>query len=413
MHAIHVHHGLHSAADQWAAQCQELCETLAVPLNIQQVDAKAKLGESPEEAARNARYAVFKSLLDQGDLLLMAHHQEDQAETVLLQLLRGAGVEGISGMPDCAPFAKGHLLRPLLQATTDQISGYAQQYGLRWVNDPSNQDQIFDRNYLRHTIMPLIKTRWPAAARALSRSARHAAGAANLQRKHQLALAEALAPENHFDLYAARELDPVDLRLAVRGWFARLRLRMPSEQMTETFIEQLIGADIDRMPMILLPDGSRLQRYRDVAYHIPAHKEPLACDWSNWRSSLELPGGNGSIAMTWSRELMTSSTIWDTDTIHIRYRIGGERIKLEGHQGWEALKDLFQEFGIPPWLRPRIPLVYLGNRLASVGGFWTNAEVFPASIWASSPRPCWIPPEGLDPTGSLNTLKTESVNARR
>lgn len=337
----------------------------------------------------------------------MAHHQDDQAETVLLQLLRGAGLEGISGMPESAPLGAGVLLRPFLRIESHHILNYAQQHGLCWIDDQSNQDTRFDRNYLRHTIIPKIKERWPATSRVLSRTARHAADAAEQQRKQQQALAEKIAPEGHFDLSAAEHLDPSALRLAIRGWFSHHSLRMPSERMIISIIEELFRSGTDRTPMILLPDGSRLHRYRNVAYRIPFFEQPSPCTWSDWRKPLILPGGNGTMAFNCEMESMDS--YWDSSVIQIRYRQGGEKIQLEGRRGHHALKDLFQEHRLPHWVRSHIPLLYLGGMLASVGGFWLNSEIFTHAQWHSVPRPRWRPPEGIDPTGALEALQSTRI----
>jgi len=403
--AVHIHHGLQSIADQWVEHCQNLCRGYDIPLAIHSVNAAASRGQSPEEAARDARYRVFNSLIGKGDLLMMAHHQDDQAETVLLQMLRGAGLEGISGMPEMSAIGGGLLLRPLLQFDAGQLLDYAKFKKLEWIEDPSNQDSRFDRNYLRHRIMPLVKRRWPSASRAISRSSRHAAKGAEHQRQQQVALAKSVAPSGHFDLRLANQLDPQSLRLAIRGWFQDLRLRMPTEQWIEIFIREFLKSGPDRNPVLRLSDGSQLQRYREVAYRIPLREMPAPCPWPNWRETLELPGANGTIAMTEPEGLRLSSSPWDLSTIQIRYRMGGEKIRLSGRDGHHCLKGLFQESGIPTWVRSHIPLLYLDDRLACVGGFWLNDDIFNPAIWANAGRPKWLPPKDLDPSGALEALQ--------
>lgn len=385
--------------------CQVLCDTYAIPLTIQKVNAHGKFGESPEEAARNARYLAFTTLLSDGDLLLMAHHQDDQAETVLLQLLRGAGLEGISGMPESAPLGKGTLLRPLLDFDSQQILAYAEKNRLQWIEDPSNRDPRFDRNYLRQIIMPLIHARWPATSRVLSRAARHVADAADHQRKKQWELASKIAPHGHFVLSEASGLEEYELRLAIRGWFDGLGLRMPSERMTQSIIGELFGAGSDRLPKITLADGSHLVRYRQIAYRIPHSEEPSPCVWPDWRIPLQLPGNNGTLALAPADMGASALNFWDSAVIQIRYRVGGEKIRLPHRQGHHKLKDLFQEQGIPPWIRTRIPLIYLGEQLVWVAGFWPNVETLGAAERSSEPRPIWNPPESLDPSGALKSLK--------
>ena len=399
--AVHVNHGLQEAAARWALHCQSLCESYHIPLTILKVFAQSQRGQSPEEAARNARYQAFNDLLEPEDLLLMAHHQDDQAETLLLQLLRGAGLEGISGMPDSAPLGQGTLVRPLLDFDRAQILLYAETQRLHWVEDPSNRDARFDRNYLREHILPLIRARWPAMSRVLSRTARHAADAADHQRQQQRHLAGKTAPQGHFVLREAGLLHPFELRLAIRGWFEALGLRMPSERMTKTIIEELFDAGRDRTPRITLADGSHLVRYRGIVYRIPHFVPPVPCIWPDWRKALSLPGDNGTLTMTGCDSRYENHTPWDSAPIQVRYRSGGEKMQLSRREGHHALRDLFQERGIPPWIRERIPLIYVGDELAWVGHLWSNRAFFGGDSDPKGPCPIWIPPEGLDPLGAL------------
>lgn len=344
-------------------------------------------------------------MIKEGDLLMVAHHEDDQAETVLLQLLRGAGLEGIAGMPEHAPLGSGYLLRPLLRVEQRQIWAYAENKGLAWIEDPTNRGSRFDRNYLRQTVMPALKQRWPAASRALSRTARHAAQAAEAQRTQQSILSARLAPAGHFDLKSAGTLDDPELRLAIRGWFSCLNLRMPSERMIESFIQAFLKSGSDRNPILPLSDGSQLRRYRNYAYRVSLQGSALPIYWIQWRKALNLPEMNGFLEMTPSAHEDEKNVIWNERQIEIRYRRGGEQIKLSERGGHHDLRDLFQERGIPPWVRDRIPLIYLGETLVCVGDFWVNAEAFDEGKWASSPKPVWTPPPNLDPSGALEALQ--------
>jgi len=159
--ALHIHHGLHADADAWTAHCQSNCLSLGIPLTVLRVDAGKRPGQSPEEVARHARYRAIESLIGPGDTVLLAQHRDDQAETLLLQLLRGAGLDGLAAMPVRSRLGAGHLLRPLLDCSRAQLAYYANEHGLAWVEDPSNQELIFDRNFLRREVMPLLRSRWP------------------------------------------------------------------------------------------------------------------------------------------------------------------------------------------------------------------------------------------------------------
>ncbi len=179
LHIVHVNHDLSPNAAKWAQHCAMVCQALKLPYQALNVDATPMVGESQEAAARNARYQALEQLLVAGDALCTAHHQEDQAETLLLQLMRGAGPKGLAAMPESAPLGEALLLRPLLGVSRDTLCSYAQTQGLEWIDDESNFDTRFDRNYLRREVMPRLKKRWPAAAQTVSRSAAHCAKASH------------------------------------------------------------------------------------------------------------------------------------------------------------------------------------------------------------------------------------------
>ena len=178
--AVHVHHGLHSDADEWDAHCQQVCDELGVAYTLLRVDGRPATGESPEAAARDARYRALAEWLPAGHCLLTAQHQDDQAETLLLQLLRGSGVSGLAAMPVMTGLGAGHHLRPLLEMTRPALHHYATAHALRWIEDPSNQSSAYDRKYLRHQVLPRLRERWPAVSSSLSRSAAHCAEASAL-----------------------------------------------------------------------------------------------------------------------------------------------------------------------------------------------------------------------------------------
>jgi tRNA(Ile)-lysidine synthase len=177
LRAIHVHHGLHPNADRWARHCGKLAKQLGVRLETVRVKVRPAAGDSLEAAAREARYAALAARLKPGEVLLTAHHQDDQLETVFLQLLRGAGIAGLAAMPEVAPFAQGQLIRPLLTLSRAQLEAWARDETLEWIEDDTNANERFDRNFLRRSVLPLIRSRWPGAAGAVSRTARHAADA--------------------------------------------------------------------------------------------------------------------------------------------------------------------------------------------------------------------------------------------
>ncbi len=217
--ALHVHHGLHPQADAWADHCAAECRALGIELTTRRVEARPAPGQSHEEAARNARYRAIQDQLGPGDTVLLAQHQDDQAETLLLQLFRGAGLAGLAAMPEHAQLSPGYLLRPLLDIPRSGLSAYAARQGLTWVEDPSNRDPAFDRNFLRHTVLPAIRTHWPGIGRSLARTARHCAEAAELLDARTAELISALRDpaDPWLPIAGLRALSPVERKLALRG----------------------------------------------------------------------------------------------------------------------------------------------------------------------------------------------------
>jgi tRNA(Ile)-lysidine synthase len=396
--AIHVHHGLQPAAEAWAAHCGSVCERLGIPLRIQPVKAEARHGQSPEEAARNARYNAFRALIGPGDAVLTAQHLDDQAETLLLQLFRGAGLAGLAAMPEWIEFSPGYLMRPLLGISREGLQAYAEIHRLDWVEDPSNRDEGYDRNLLRNRIMPLLKQRWPSLTQSLSRSARHCAEAHEaLESRARALLAEARHPQrNTLLIEGLRELLPHDQRLVLRAWLKASGFRMPSTKVLERMIEQGLNAAADRNPAVRWPEGE-VHRYRRELHLMPPlpRLAPGArLEWAN-TERLRLPEGNGELIVKPTSSRGIPGAVWQAARIRVGYREGGEKIRLAGRDGSHALKKLYQEAGIPPWLRERMPLIYLDDRLAAVGGLWLAAE------WSSlrqEPRLAleWIPPPGLE-----------------
>jgi len=282
--AVYVHHGLQVEADAWAGHCEKTANDLGVAFLALRVNAKAGAGESPEEAARNARYTALKSLIDVGDVLLLAQHREDQLETVLLQLFRGSGLRGLSGMPERTVFGAGVMLRPLLNTPKQAIGAYADAHQLIWIEDPSNQSNDYDRNFLRNRIVPLLKQRWPAIDKTVSRSARHCADAQVLVGEFADELFVAVFNQADKTLGIRRLLEhPLhSQQLIIRHWFQYLGLKMPAQALVGRILSQVVAADKQRDPVLSGP-GYSIRRYRDKLYcltnlsgtdlHLPAGRQ--------------------------------------------------------------------------------------------------------------------------------------------
>ncbi|MCU7883559.1 MAG: tRNA lysidine(34) synthetase TilS, partial [Candidatus Thiodiazotropha sp. (ex Lucinoma annulata)] len=230
LRAIHVHHGLQAEAGEWQRHCENICESHDIPLDNVQLTLTPIAGESIEAVAREARYQAFAECMGEGDLLLTAQHQDDQAETLLLQLLRGSGPAGLAAMPLLARFEPGWLARPLLQVSRLTLEAYAQQHALTWHDDPSNQNLRFDRNFIRHQVMPLLRSRWPAASMTLSRAARFSGELLTLVKEEA---EEDLVKARYGDsdtlsITALKQLHSVRLRNLLRHWIAASGATMPN-----------------------------------------------------------------------------------------------------------------------------------------------------------------------------------------
>lgn len=412
LRAVHVHHGLHPDADRWTRHCESVCRDLGLPLTVLRVDARPAPGQSPEDAARQARYRALADLLGPGELLLLAQHQDDQAETLLLQLLRGAGVAGLAAMPALARLGPGHLARPLLRTTRAELADHARARGLTWVEDPSNAETDFDRNFLRRDVLPLLRRRWPALSATLSRTARHCAEAdALLAGLGERLLADARAEEaGSLAVPALLGTTPAEQALMLRRWLARHGFRAPPARIVQAMREDLLGAAADRNPLVCWREGE-VRRYRGRLYLTPplpalaTLQSLLPAEGLNWPADaarLALPGGNGHLRLIrpGAGAPGIPEHLWQQATVRVGYRRGGEALRLPGRQGRHELRKLFQERGWPPWVRERVPLVYLEGRLAAVGD-WLAAEFAASGAAGPVVRPCWEPPAGLWPAGPL------------
>lgn len=377
MTAVYVHHGLQAEAGVWAEHCRKTAEALGIQFRALRVNAVAGPGESPEEAARNARYNALRALIGANDVLLVAQHREDQLETVLLQLFRGSGLRGLSGMPECMAFGRGVMLRPLLNVSRQAIRHYAESHALSWVEDPSNLHNDYDRNYLRNTVVPLIKQRWPACDKTVARSARHCAEAQAVMSVIADDLFHAVFNEADKTLSISRlkQLNKHRQQLVIRHWFQTLGLKMPAQGFVERILTQVVAASRESHP-VLSGQGHNIRRYRDKLYclrHAP--KATLQdIDWPAGQASVKLADDQYLLCQPSSAGIARER--WRRGRVVVRFRRGGEKILLPGREGHHVLKNLFQEAGIPPWERQGMPLVYLDDQLAAVGDKWISAEFY-------------------------------------
>jgi tRNA(Ile)-lysidine synthase len=360
--AIHIHHGLQAAADAWPEHCQLVCNALGVPLKVIHVQV-ATTGASLERAAREARYAAFGQLLAPGEVLLTAQHQDDQAETLLFRLLRGAGVRGLAAMPQQRPLGAGQLLRPLLDVPRKVLEAYAEAHDLSWVEDPSNSDDSFSRNFLRQHILPALSARWPQASANMARSAAHLTEAQTLLDElamQDLAQADSLTAHHWIGvpslaLQPLKALSPARQRNALRHWLAPLT-RLPDTEHWAGW-DSLRDAGPEAQPIWRLADGE-LQRAEGHLWWLsgPWLRAPIgSIPWPDSRQPLNLPD-NGQLTF-----------IGDAPQgeLQVRYRQGGEVMVVPG-RGHRDLKRLLNEQGVPVFVRSRLPLVFRQGQLLAV-----------------------------------------------
>lgn len=379
LRAVYIDHQLQAESSAWAQHCAQQCAALNIPFQSIAVDAQASVGESPEAAARHARYAALRKIIKPGMCLLTAQHQDDQAETVLLQLLRGAGAAGLSAMPVVSEFSAGWHARPLLSVSQQQILNYAEQYDLHWVEDPSNQLAHYDRNFLRQQIMPVLQQRWPAVIKTLSRvAAQQAENNDLLQQLASVDLQRVQQPDQSLAIAALKKLSSTRARNLLRYWFKTQRARMPSSVLLAELLQQIQTDSHDNHLCISWGDNE-LRRFRDGLYlrKQSQHDAEQVIAWDGGEV-LELPSLGQKLALIQTVSDSQTAYVLKAEILEqdltIRFRQGGERIQPAGRKGRRALKKLFQEAAVPEWQRTRIPLLYAGDQLVAVVGYWLADE---------------------------------------
>lgn len=371
--AIHIDHGLQAASPQWAASCKAWAKELGFDCQVIRVDAQAQTGESPEQAARQARYQALANVISKGDVLLTAHHCDDQAETVMLQLLRGSGPLGLSAMGRTVPFSDGLLGRPLLEFTRADLEDYGRSQGLKWIDDPSNLLLDYDRNFIRHRVSPLFAERWPSWQYVLNRVAFHQAEITKLADDLAAADFSQVADESGTCLKVSGLLQLADYRRrnVLRFWIRQRGLLLPSTRQLSHIEKDVLKAGKDRTPLVHWSNGE-VRRYRDYLYAMSPlvnFDAKFSVHWdTSQHDAIELP--TGRLTLSQLREAGLSFVHLDGASIEVRYRQGGEKIRIKGKNFHQDLKSLFQEAGVPPWLRGRIPLVYQNDKLLLVVGYW-------------------------------------------
>ena len=384
LRALHVDHGLHSDSGLWAAAARAQARTLRVPCETLRLRIERRRGESLEAIAREQRYGALIGRLTARELLLTAHHQEDQLETMLLALVRGSGVRGLSGMSSSTAIAHTLLLRPLLPVSRAQLEQFARARRLKWTEDLSNLDERFDRNYLRRQVLPRLRERWPAVAATVSRSASHLAEAQGLLERAARHGASLAADGAALRISVLRGMSLPERRNVLRCWIAAQGLSAPDHRRLREIAGPMLEARPDALPRVQWR-GGELRRHGDqlLALAQPAAGEQASIEGWNWQGRPWVPLGSGSALG------LIADRHGDVDLaalpcpLRVDFRQGGER--LRGAHGHVALKDLLQSQGIAPWERGAVPLLRDRGRIVAVADLWVDAA-YRADSRAPVPR---------------------------
>ena len=389
---IHVHHGLSDYADEWAAHCQSVSDEMGLACHIEYVDV-VNAGKGIEAAARDARYKVFERYLSDGGVLLQGHHQNDQAETVLMRLLRGAGPEGLSGIPQQRPLSNGELFRPWLGLSRDLLEIEIQKYPVKWVEDDSNSDLQFDRNFLRHEILPLLESRWPNVLNSISRTAERS----EQSHQHLLnwcereiigVLSEQYVAEQALELSLLSGFSLAQQRLLLRYWLDVLKVEHPSEKVFERIWSEVIPAEPDALPALRWGEN-HLRRFNGCLFYL--NKKAVEDTVYEYEVFLNKTIVHDQGVVTNKSKLLHQSCVGGrelhvmfrpagqqtrakcligipkhNESVKVRSRVGGESIILPGSTQNKALKKILQSKKLAPWRRGHIPLIYYGDTLVAV-----------------------------------------------
>lgn len=367
LRAIHVNHHLHKDSDIWQKFCESICDRLGVDLYCESVDLtnEAEIVSSLENRARELRYGVFESQLATNEMLLLAHHQDDQMETLLFRLMRGSSLQGLSAIPAYRKLAKSSLLRPLLDVPRSALMSYAEKEELEWIEDDSNSDTKFDRNFLRHEILPLVEARWPSYRAGWQKSLRLISEANSML--EELAVTDLAAVSTKkatvLSIDQMLKISQARQRNLISFWIKENYLPDLGWHRLQQLVTEFLTAESEREG-ILEADGYSLGRYRQRLYLLDSVPMPEQClDWQPIETpKLSIPGSGKLL----TQEVIGKGIALDqADSLEVRFREGGESCRVKGRPT-KSLKKLFQEAHIEPWWRDRLPLIYRGEQLVCI-----------------------------------------------
>jgi tRNA(Ile)-lysidine synthase len=382
--AAHVDHGLHPRSAEWSAHCARVAAAFGIEFAGVRVAVDRASGDGLEAAAREARYRALGELLSPGDWLLTAHHADDQLETLLLRMLRGTGVRGLRGIVAFGPFSAGWLGRPLLGFTREELRAEAAARNLVWLDDPSNAEPRHDRNYLRMSVLPAMRARWPDAAHHAQRLAEQAGEAERLLEAAASDDARLLAEPWHVPRATLAALDPARQRNLLRYLLRAVGIGAPSARKIEELREALLESHPESRARVRWPGGEG-RVFRDALYLLAPLPPASPRDYAA-RIGVGVPwkGPEGAVELAATEDGPGLAQSWIEHGLTLQFRAGGERFQPRGRDHHHSLKDLFQEAGVVPWMRDRVPLIYRGEELAAIGDLWISAAA--ADARADEPR---------------------------
>lgn len=377
--AVHIKHGLQAVGDAWPAHCAKVAAELGVSCDTIEVQVQLGPRISVEAAARQARYQAFSQAMNEHDILLTGHHLDDQAETLLLALKRGAGLAGLASMPLKRAFGPGQQWRPLLASSRQSLAVFAEQAGLQWVEDPSNSKSDFDRNFLRNRIFPLLLAQWPSFSHTVARSAQLCAEQMTLASEIAASdVAPLMNPHGGLQVAGLQALSVARRNNALRYWLQQQAVQTSRVQLA-TLWQEVALARADASPCMVLGQ-QQLRRYQGVLYVVEEQVKPQPL--TDLVSEQWLDAGVGWLRLRWVEQGATLFGELDLTQLQLAFNQPGLRAQPVGRVGSRPLKKLWQEYAIPPWLRPQMPLLIGGEQLIAVPGLFVSA---PYSPLASAP----------------------------
>lgn len=383
--ALHIHHGLSANANAWAEHCRNVCHQWQVPVQVDSVDVGGGSGDGIEQAARVLRYERFEHFLPEGGCLLQGHHRDDQAETLLFRLFRGSGLDGLAGIPNERALGGGLLLRPLLDSSRMDIEAYATGHSLVHIEDESNQDQRFARNYLRQSLIPEIEQRWPGVSGRLAQltqdvkeSNRLIQGSVTDAAKNVLKTAPDYWNAGAIVDIQGLQVLPGDMSMrVVRYWLGQKKILMPDRKTLNTLFDEVVDSRHDADPQLRLGQYC-LRRFDGFLVLVP-NLSPFAADVLHWnwgeQDELIIPG-SGVLTLNKSVDgfrAEVSESVEASEPVVVLFRSNlpsGERCRVVGRSGSKSIKRWLQDYKVPPWLRDRVPFLYQEGEMLGAAGLW-------------------------------------------